>query len=760
MKNLLDLIGRVNITDEFTNEELAQIAKDVIRRNGEDWESMKEWRECIDKGMELIKPDWKAKSEPWEGAANYRATILAESANMFGNRASVELMRMPKLVNASIVGADTIKNFIERKATDNAKMKAELDQIMGLMEGMPEPDEKLQAAVDAIKKKLAENQAKISEKKAALRKRNERADRVAEALNYNVDVKLLNWREDKKRLMYLLPNIGCAFTKTYYDQSEGCTVTKMIGHKDFAVNQATTDLQSCRSFTVYIPFSRIEVKYRQDNEIWRDVDLYGGQIEADAGTNEAEGVKTTQENSQRFLEQYCWLDIDDDGIEEPYTVTVHEASQQVVRIVPRFTYEGIYASFEGMQPDSIVNLQEKRAAKMKELGVSDSALPAPDDFEGYTLLNVKPMGVINKYGLIPALDGTFLDWEYFHIIGSNVLGVNKTTNDLLNGGTLSNLQGGIVAKDFRIKSGAFTLKPGEFKQTEVPSQNLQASILPLPYKEPSPTLYQLNEKMEGAARAFGQGIDLEGQLQANTAPTTALAMIQESLIKQTAHNAIIAAAMGEEFKIQYCILRDYLSNEEYQEITGDDEANKDEDFDEKGLIISCSANPELASRTQRMMIAEAELAQVPLVLQVGGNPIPIVKNYFERIGTENTDEIFPNEAEMSPEEKQQLAAMRQAQEQANQMAQAQLQYTQLQTELLKRDQDRKDQEFTVQAQKTMGEMAKMVEEMRKLRAETMLTQEKAETEATQNSLSIHTAASDQLTKAEEALGAPGADQSI
>ena len=152
------------------------------------------------------------------------------------------------------------------------------------------------------------------------------------------------------------------------------------------------------------------------------------------------------------------------------------------------------------------------------------------------------------------------------------------------------------------------------------------------------------------------------------------------------------------------------------------------------------------------------MAQVPLVLQVGGNPIPIVKNYFERIGTENTDEIFPNEAEMSPDEKAQLDAMRQAQEQANQMAQAQLQYTQLQTELLKRDQDRKDQEFAVQAQKTMGEMAKMVEEMRKLRAETLLTQEKAETEATQNSLSIYTAASDQLDKAEEALGAPSADQ--
>ena len=54
MKKLLELIGQSNITDEFTKEELDQIAKDVIRRDGEDFESMKEWRECIDKGMDLI----------------------------------------------------------------------------------------------------------------------------------------------------------------------------------------------------------------------------------------------------------------------------------------------------------------------------------------------------------------------------------------------------------------------------------------------------------------------------------------------------------------------------------------------------------------------------------------------------------------------------------------------------------------------------------------------------------------------------------
>jgi hypothetical protein len=750
MKSLLKFIGQSNITDEFDDEQLKKIAQDVIRRYTEDHMSMDEWRECIKKGMDLIKPDWTSKSEPWEGAANYRTTIIAESANTFGNRAAVELLRIPKLVSTSIIGNDTLKNYIDRKASENSKLKAEIDQIKEQIEQLPE----LAAPFKALTDKFTENQKAITEKKLFMRKRNERAARVGEAMNYTVDVKMKNWREQKERMFYLLPPLGCIFTKTYYDPIEGCPVTEHIGHNDFAVNQATKDLESCRSFTHIIPFSKAEAEYRIDADIWRDVPLYADNADADQGSNEAEGAKKTEDNSHKFLEQYCWLDADDDGIEEPYVVTVHVSSESVVRITPRYSYEGIYASLDGFKPDTILNLQDKRTARIKELGGSE--FPDPYDLSDYKLIRVSPMGIINKYGLCPALDGTFLDWGYFHIIGSNVLGVNKTTNDLLNAGTLANLQGGIVAKDFRIKSGAFTLKPGEYKQTEVSSQNLAASILPLPYKEPSPTLYQLNEKMEGAARAFGQAIDLEGQLQANTAPTTALAMIQESLVKQTAHNSMLARAMGREFEYLYSIMRDYLDPDEYKQITADDEADKDADFDEKGLTNTCSANPELASRMQRMMTAEAEMAQIPIVMQVGGNPIPIVKSYFRQIGSENTDDVFPNEAEMSPEEKQQLESMRQVQEQANQMAQAQLQYTQLQTELLKRDQDRKDQEFTVQAQKAMGEMAKMIEEMRKLRAETLLTQEKAETEAVNNGIAIYTAASEQLDKAEQALGAPSA----
>ena len=92
-----------------------------------------------------------------------------------------------------------------------------------------------------------------------------------------------------------------------------------------------------------------------------------------------------------------------------------------------------------------------------------------------------------------------------------------------------------------------------------------------------------------------------------------------------------------------------------------DDASIELDFDIDGLSITCGANPEMSSRMQRMILAQAELEQFDRVVQSGGNPIPIIKNYFKRIGTENLDEIFPNESEMSPEEKAQMQQMQEMQ---------------------------------------------------------------------------------------------------
>jgi len=317
----------------------------------------------------------------------------------------------------------------------------------------------------------------------------------------------------------------------------------------------------------------------------------------------------------------------------------------------------------------------------------------------------------------------------------------------LNNATLANISGGFLAKGFRKKMGPMKVKPGEFQATEASAQDLQGSIYPYPFKEPSQTLFALNEKLENMARGFAANADLASQLTGQTAPTTALAMIQESLVNQSAHMAHISSAMSDEFQILFKLNRDHLDADEYKIICGDDEAVFSEDFNTDGLSIGCTANPELSSRMQRMLLADAEMAQVPMVMQAGGNPIPIIKNYFERIGSDNIDEIFPNEAEMSPQDKQQVAAMKQAQDQANQMQQAQLQMLGTQTELLKRGEDRKDAEFALKKQETLSVLATEEEQREKFKADVILTIEKALTEKVNNGLSITSAISNEMDKA-------------
>ena len=752
LRSLIKLIESPNLAKDLDEEELTEIANDVIVRTHEDEQSMKDWSDCVEEGLKLCKPEFKPLSSPWDGAANFKSTLLTEASNQFGNRASIELFRDDKLVKTQILGIKTINNVIEKNfnaikeltdaiETANAQL-AQIQQSGGDVSDMQKMIADIQSQVD-------EKEKKIKEKKLQIRAKTERSDRVSEAMNWQINNKMTDWRKDHKRMMYVLPNVGSLFVKTYYDETIGSCRSDVINYPNFAINQSSVSIDDARSFTHFISVSKNKAKERQLAGIWLDCDIYSDELNGDEGSNEKERADSDKDNRNRYLEQYCWLDLDDDGYEEPYIVTVHEASSQVLRIVARFDYNDIYVKF-GKKVYSLDDAIKARAQaitqKNREFGTKEE-LPDSTDLTGFSVVRIEPKKIITKYGFIPSYDGTFLDVGYFHLIGAITLAVNKSTNDLLNNATLSNTNGGFTAKGFRKKQGPMKIKPGEWLATEVPADQLQSSMMPWPFKEPSQTLFALNEKLDNIGRSFTVNADIGSQIQSNTAPTTALAMIQESMMNQTAHMSHISTSMSEEFGILYKLNRDYLDPEEYKVIVGDDEAAFQDDFNTDGLSVICTANPELASRMQRMMLADAEMAQVPIVMQAGGNPIPIIKNYFDRIGSDNIDEIFPNEAEMSPQDKQQVAAMKQSQDQANAMQQAQLKMLDTQTQLLMKGEERKDAEFELSKRETLSKMDEILEGVEKIKAETMLTVQKAITEHVNNGLSITTALSNEMDKA-------------
>jgi len=765
VKSLIAMMGKQNIAEDLDKDELREIAENVIRRADEDRSTMQDWMDGVEEGLRLCKPEFCGKSEPWEGAANYKSTLLTEASNNFGNRASLEIMRDPRLVKAEIIGLDTLQNVIEKKTGEIAEMQEQLDAINAqaeeLKQGGQELDAELQKRIDQITAEIKERASVIKQKKLAIKEKAQRADRVTEVMNWQINSNMKEWRKDQKRLMYSLPNIGTIFKKTFYDESLGRCVSHVINFPDFIVNQSTVCMETCRSFTHVFAVSDSAARAKIKSGIWRKTDHFkdydsDNDDGYDKGSNEANSADNATDNPDSYYEQYCWIDLDDDGCEEPYIVTVHKASSEVMRIVARFDFDGLYVKFKDMRPMPLLDAQRARAADIlkdaEEFGVKPE-LPDAMDLTGFKIVRIEPKPVISKYGFIPSYDGKFLDMGFFHFLGSATMASNKATNDLLNAGTLANNATGISAKGFRKRAGEFKMKMGQIMGTEIPADQLATSIFMLPFKEPSQTLFQLNEGIKASSAGFISNSDASSQIQANTAPTTALTIVQESLMHHTAHMSLIIDSMTEEFQILFALNSDYLNDEEYRAIVGDDEASYADDFATDGLSITCGANPEMSSKSQRMMLAEAEMAQLPMVMQAGGNGYAIVKNYYKAIGSQNVTEYFPNQAEMSPQDKANMQQMTKAQEQANALQEQQNKLQELQVALLGRAEDRKDAELEVTKQKTLAEVDKTLEQVQETKAKTLLTLEQAETEQVTNQINVYTTRSDELTKAEEAQAA-------
>lgn len=687
ISQLTSYIGQPNIAEDLDDEVLLKIANRVKRQFDEDLESMQDWINQVEKGIDLMRQEWKPKSTPWDGASNYKDPLLTEASVKFGDKAVLELLRGKDLVSSDVIG----------------------------------PDPQMQ------KKTICE--------------------RVKEAMNYQINYDIEGWRDSQERLFYCLPNFGTVFKKLSYESIEECCEASLISFPNFVVNQATKSMDDCRSFSHVLDLSRNEVEERIRSGRWLDQEIYGAtpdKPEGDEGSNESNSVTNAIDNDDCFVEQQCYFDIDEDDYEEPYIVTMHWRSQKVVRVVARFDEQSIVVKYQ----DRVMKLPEAKKLEseqrstmfggvgmMRLLGMKKEVADAKDD--DFELLKIKPFQNVVKYGFIPAPDGTFLDYGYAHLLGAITQALNSSTNQLTDAATLSNVGGALLSKEFRKTPGVTRLKIGENVKTDVPADKLKNGVFVIPRPEPSQTLYTLNKDMLERGYGFLATVDVSGKIQANTPPTTALAIIQEAVIPTTALFMRILRSESKEFQILFRINQRTFPKWKYQQILDDPKADPEQDFNYDFMDICPTANAEMTSKMQRIQTAMIEMEQFPIVLQAGGNPIPIIKNFFDAIGSQLKDQIFPEEGSMSPQEKQQLEQMKQQVELQNQIAMKQL-------EILSREQDRLDKE-------TEGELRKVSAEVKEINAGIIETlakarkaAEEAESEAVKNQISVYTAELDGL----------------
>ena len=541
----------------------------------------------------------------------------------------------------------------------------------------------------------------------------EQAERVAEYSNYQINVAMDEWRDEHEKLLYQLPYDGTVFKKTFFDQRLGRPVSDVIVYPNFVVNNDADSISRLRRFSEVFELSKNEVLERQNQGLWLGIEIsFGDESDADQTKEQAESDKFTT-----FIEQQGYFDLDGDGYEEPYTFVVQHTSGKVVRIIPRF------------EPSDVLIKDEKnrRAAKLSDLFTSNGLAEGGDR----EVVRIKAVNTITKYGFLRDPEGGFLDVGYSYVLGALTEGINATTNQLVDAGTLSNRQGGWLAKGFRRKMGNSTFKPGEWKQTGIAAIDLRNGVVPLPVKEPSQTLFALMQFMITSSQELSASADLTQSLGANAPATTTLALVQEQQQSAGAIILRIYRSMSEEFKKLFELNAKFLDPAEYQEVLDNQEANFAEDFNMRSMNIVPVANPEISSKIQRIQQAQAELSQVEMVANVGGDARIIVKNFYEAIGAQNVEAIFPD---LAPQEQLQklLAENPDLAELISSEAQRMDLLAASQADAIEREQARLDSE-------TASKIDKEESEIHKNQSAIILNLEKAETEQVKNDISVYTA---------------------
>jgi len=576
MKKLIEFTESLNIADDIDENKLASIAGRVIQQFNEDNDSMSDWKKLNDKGLELATPDITPKSTPWQGAANYKHTGIQSACISFGDRASAELLKDADLMLTDFIGKDDDKG--SKRAT---------------------------------------------------------SDRIGEYENYHINYLMEEFRDNQSKLMYELSAYGTLFKKVWYDPMEGKKVSSIIHYPNFAVSQGTSTLDSSRSFTEIHSYSLNEAKEFQNMGLWSDVDISQNSEDNQEGSNASEDSHSNSENMMCYYEQNTYLDLDDDGYEEPYIVTVHVPTSTVMRIVADYTLDDIVVDNAG----SMTNLGV--VSRIGEMAMTEVCK------SGYLIKINRSMDIV-KYGFIRSVDGKFLDIGYFWLLGAMTQLVNTTANQLIDAGTLNNRKGGFLSKEFRkgdSMSGGTTFKAGEWKQTDIPAALLAGGVMPLPQGEPSQTLLTMNQDAKNEISKFASSIDLQGIISGNTPATTALVAVQEQIVPISAIYQYIQRSMSKEFEILKRLTPLHCTEDSYKEVVGD-EFTIEKDYS-SGTIIKATAQKQMSNKVVRMYEAEGMMNQLPAIQSAGGNPLKVIRNYFEQFQTLDIDDVMP---EMSEEE--------------------------------------------------------------------------------------------------------------
>ena len=435
----------------------------------------------------------------------------------------------------------------------------------------------------------------------------DQAQRVKDFMNYEILNVMQEYDPETDRMLFYLPLAGSAFKKIYFDDMLDRAVARFVPADDLVVPYNATDLESASRIAHVVRMDINNVRKNQAAGFYRDVELTP--YESDDSLREKErelvGVEKTVDGEDCTLiefhidldlkgfEHVSPLDGEETGIKLPYIVTVDEGSTTVLSIRRNWN--------EG------------------------------DEY-------YKKNQYFTHYKFLPGLG--FYGLGLLHMIGGLGRSATSIMRQLIDAGTLANLPAGFKARGIRIRDSDEPLAPGEFRDIDAPGGALRDSLMPLPYKEPSQTLYSLLGFVVEAGQRFAAIADLQvGDGNQQAAVGTTVALLERGSRVMSAIHKRLHYAQKQEFRMLAKIFKESLPPMYPYNVYGAESFIKQMDFDDRVDVIPVS-DPNIFSLSQRIAIAQTQLQLAQSNPQMH-NLFEAYRRMYQALGVQNIEAILP-----------------------------------------------------------------------------------------------------------------------
>jgi len=433
------------------------------------------------------------------------------------------------------------------------------------------------------------------------------SNRVQNFMNFQLTEQMPEYFDEFERMLFHLPLIGSAFKKIYYSSTFKRPVSEFIPIDQFYVSYYATDLRNADRYTHVIYKSPVELQQDIRAGVYKDVDLPSpSQLSSSGFATKIDnilGISPSYDSDPQYvlLEQHCYLELEEEGVACPYIVTVEEQSRQVL---------SIRRNYEQDDPN-----KEKRSHFV-------------------------------HYRFVPGFG--FYGLGLIHFLGNLTMSATAAMRSLIDAGQFANLPGGFKAKGVRMVGDNEPIAPGEFKEVEATGIDLSRAIVPLPYKEPSSTLFQMLGFVTAAGQKFADSTEQVISDAASYGPVgTTMALLEASSKFFSAIHKRLHKSQKDEFRILAQIDYDYLPDEYPYEVPFEDRSIFKTDFDGRVDIIPVS-DPNIPSNAHRMMLANMALQMAQQSPPGMFNIEELNRTILNAANMPNLEQILPPKIEPQP----------------------------------------------------------------------------------------------------------------